>query len=161
MVSLGMLTLGLGGAQGVHAQNTNVPGCGTFVVYAEPDVIEFVDHGDEGLSAGDRRLGRYYFVDEAGNRVGTLHFVTTVLPPDEDGNLVLHQTSMNLFDNGAIAVTANYMLPDPTHTGTSASIEMVEVITGGTGDFEHATGSTSLTTLPDGRFEKTFNVRCP
>lgn len=142
------------------AQESKGPDCSTFTAFLDADRIEFIDNGAEGPSAGDQRIGRYFLLDDDGNRIGEMEFVTVVLPPSEDGKVKLFATGHHTFANGALALSLIYELPDVTDTSQGGTTDLTHVITGGTGEFAHATGSITITTTADGRRRATYELKC-
>jgi len=137
------------------------PACSRFALYPEAATIVVFDEGEVGPTAGDRRIGRYGLNDAEGHPVAAFSFVATVLPPKGDGTIALHATGVHVFANGTLAIAMYYTLPDPDQPDTTPQDELQQIVTGGTGDFERATGTTTAVTLDDGRRQMTFDLHCP
>lgn len=135
------------------------PECGDFSVTLERDAVEYIDHGEPGLTTGDRRVGRYFLNDDQGVRIGTMDYITTVLVPTSTGHHPLHAIGHHLFDNGQITHSLIYDLTDPTSEADVAE-QAVFTVTGGTGAFEHASGVIQLVER-DGTRQLSYSLSCP
>jgi hypothetical protein len=133
--------------------------CSDFTVMLERDAVEYIDHGEAGLSTGDRRVGRYFLNDDQGNRIGTMDYITTVLVPLSDGHHPLHAAGHHLFDNGQITHSLIYDLTDPTSEAVVAE-QAIFTVTGGTGAFDGVSGSIELVET-DGMRQLQYSISCP
>lgn len=148
-------------ALGPHARAADGPACGTFSLYPEVATVEVFDEAPRGPSAGDRRVGSYNLDDATGRRVGRFDFVATVLPPTGTGDIALVATGVDVFATGMLTITMEYTLPAPTTSSSSPDRKLVQVVTGGSGAFAGASGTTTAVTLADGRRQMTFDLHCP
>ena len=74
--------------------------------------VQFIDLGDNGLSVGDRRLGRRELFNEAGDQVALRVWTVTVLELDSDGKAKLTSAeSMTIFDDGVLYATYDNRMP--------------------------------------------------
>jgi len=142
------------------AQGAGGPECGTFTVYYDPQSREYVDHGAEGPSTGDQRISMGHLLDEEGNQVGVVDIVTTVLTAPEGEDQAILAIFYHAFDNGSLTSVARTVIPNASdlNRGTPANPE--RPITGGSGDFAHATGTVTSVHNPDGLRGLTFNLIC-
>lgn len=142
------------------AAAADAPACGSFDLYPVADGITPVDEPPEGPSPGDRRIARYLLTDEDGATVGRFDVVATVLAAPEGGETELLATGVHAFASGTVTITMRYTLPDPASAGSGPDRELVQAVTGGTGDFAGASGTTTSVTLDDGRRRMTFDLDC-
>ncbi|MEM7442380.1 MAG: hypothetical protein AAF414_03500 [Pseudomonadota bacterium] len=142
------------------AQDGTGPECGVFVHVAEVDARHFVDHGDDGPSPGDQRLSSHTLYDSEGNEVGTYHVAATLLPQAPGDDHVFHATIVSTYPNGTITGIALASPPNPEDTSRGPHRETVRSVTGGSGDFAHATGTMTSIMLDGGRQEITYDLIC-
>lgn len=111
-------------------------------------VVEYVDNGTEGLSAGDLRLGYRNLVDEEGSEVGSIRWVATVViqpTPDSPTEMFVEY----IFDLNDGHINFHHLLQNsgpPTDTSApSFMTAQPAVVAGGTGHFKGADGSVFIT----------------
>lgn len=142
------------------AQDAEGPECGTFMLTYENAWREYIDHGAEGPSTGDQLISLGYLIDEAGNQVGEVDIITTVLAaPDDEHHpvlAILHHT----FPNGSLNSVVRGALPDASDVSRGTAATHERPITGGSGEFAHATGTATSVQNPDGSRAVTFNLIC-
>ncbi|MEM8589708.1 MAG: hypothetical protein AAGG65_16735 [Pseudomonadota bacterium] len=135
----------------------------TVMVASEGRQIEIVDHGAEGVSPGDQRIGVARLMTEDGDDVGEIHWVATVVQPHEDGSSRLISDGVLRLPTGDVMYR---MLPeatfrDPDVTPLSAApVEATRLITGGTGVFAGATGDLAWERQDNDDLTFTMNVTC-
>ena len=135
--------------------------CDNFTVYIELADVAFMDVGDEGVSAGDRRVGSYRTVDADGEQVGSFYFESTVLPGGEDGKRQAIANAIHDLADGSVSISMLYDLKDPSDTATGAVSEFTYPVTGGTGVFTGARGTVRSSTDDQGRRAQIFELSCP
>lgn len=122
--------------------------------------------GDEPGDAkiGDRRVLNWRVHASSGRELGRFHVITTVLGARDGGHLITAVGSVD-FPNGEIHATVNAWLPDASDEDQSSGAPVDWAITGGTGDFAHASGtlltgppSKDRSSLSDWVFE--LRMRC-
>lgn len=142
------------------AQDAEGPECGTFTLYYEQAWREYVDHGAEGPSTGDQRISSGHVFDDEGNQVGEVDIITTMLaaPDGEDHPVLamLHHT----FPNGSLNSVVRGAKSNANDVNRTTSASHERPITGGSGEFAHATGSVTSVFRRDGPCELTSNVIC-
>ncbi len=102
--------------------------------------IEYVDHGSEGPSVGDKRILLLHLDDESGARVGHVNAISTVLHGTDDASTTIHVEGTVHLEDGRFHWTNTQTLADPSDTSRSTSDEVSSVVFGGTGVFQNATG---------------------
>lgn len=124
--------------------------------------VEFVDHGDEGPSVGDRRIVYMPLHDEAGEVIGHLDGELTAMHPDDEGNLKISSEATLQFPDGVLVyklvphrAVGDISDPDvvPTHP------DPLRLIVGGSGVFAGASGSIEMERHDDHTVQ-TVNVTC-
>lgn len=132
--------------------------CVTFEVYAHPDDREatYVDNGDDGLSTGDQRIGSRGLVDENGETVGRMRWVTTVLVPGDEPAESSQRVAE--FASGRIFATAANSPTRPFEDASTMAITAESAIVGGTGVFSHAHGVIVFDQSDNSKF--TFDMAC-
>jgi hypothetical protein len=144
------MTPGLAEAEG--------PPCGSFVLVGGDKGINVIDNPPAGKSPGDVRAGWRKLADEAGNAVGTVHFVATLTEPGATGGDMLAGEYFIRLPGGYIASQTLYQLPDSTDTSQKAQ-NAILVVTGGTGVYAGASGAIELVAGTAPRY--VFDLRCP
>jgi hypothetical protein len=142
------------------AQETERPACGSFNVFGTVETRGFVDLGDVGPTGGDQRVGRYTLSDDDGNDLGVMHFSSIAMPPWDRAESPVMTTLHYSFDNGSLIAISVIGLPRPANTDAGPDEDLVYAVTGGTGDFAHASGTLTTRTLDDGRREMAFDLNC-
>lgn len=134
--------------------------CQNFAVRIEIDRVSFFDHGEDGVGAGDRRIGRYNVLSMDGSLLGEFVFVATVLPPTDDGQHELFADALYTLPGGTLATTLHYQLSDAAETATGATQDFVYPVTGGTGAFAGVRGTLASTTDDEGGRVHAFTLTC-
>lgn len=147
-------------AQGL-AQDSAEPSCGTFTVIIRYDTGTPVDNSDEGPGPGDQRILRYLAYDADDKQVGQMLITATVMPQREDGDYDLHSHLVHTFQNGTIVSVESPRLSEVLRTEVSPSHVIEGAVTGGTGAFAGATGTTHAEPIENGVYRKTFELSCP
>jgi len=147
-------------AGSLNAQESEGPACGAFKVYGDIETRAFIDLGDVGATPGDQRVGRYTLFDDDGNDMGAMNFSSIVMSPEEGAEDPVMTTLHYAFANGAIVAIGVIALPSPADTGTGPDHDLQYAVTGGTGDFAHASGTLTTRTIEDGRRQMSFDVTC-
>lgn len=142
------------------AQGADRPVCGTFKVIGAVETRGFVDLGDVGPTGGDQRVGRYRLSDDAGNDLGIMHFSSIVMPPLKGAETPVMTTLHYAFDNGSLVATSVIGLPRPADTNAGPDDDLEYAVTGGTGEFAHASGTLTTRPLDGGRREMSFDLVC-
>lgn len=142
------------------AQETGQPTCGAFKVFGTVETRGFVDLGDVGATAGDQRVGRYALADANGNDLGVMHFSSVIMPPWDEAESPAMTTLHYNFENGSLVAMAVVALPSPSDPDVGPDHQLEYAVTGGTGDFAHASGTLTTKTIEDGRREMSFDLRC-
>lgn len=142
------------------AQTVEELQCGSFTVMLELDARHYVDHGEPGESPGDQRLTSAHIIDAAGNRIGERHVVGTVMPSVGSDSHVLHVSVHDAFANGSIISQEVGSPPQLTDTSRAISHDNPGAVSGGTGEFAHATGTVTAVTNDDGVREVTYDLIC-
>ena len=133
------------------------PACGAFTLVGGEKGITVVDNPPAGKSAGDVRAGWRRLADEAGNPVGTVHYVAVLTEPDAEGGDVLAGDYYVRFGEGYLAAQTVYQLPDAADTSQKAR-NAVLMVTGGTGPFAGAAGTIEIVAGEAPRY--VFDLRC-
>ena len=134
------------------------PACGAFVLVGGEKGIAVIDNPPAGKSPGDVRAGWRKLADEAGNAMGSVHFVATLTEPGAAGGDILAGQYFIRLPDGYIASQTVYQLPDSTDTSQKAQ-NAILVVTGGTGPYAGATGSIELVAGEAPRY--VFDLKCP
>lgn len=144
------------------AQGDAAPKCGPFAMMLENEHRHFVDTGPEGASPGDMRVLRMNLRDEGGNKAGTLHISSVLLPPVmDDGAQNVQATQQHVFENGTIASIAIILQPDMDNIDVEPVASYAAPVLGGTGDFIHVTGAIDRSMDADGNIWFRYDLRCP
>lgn len=144
------------------AQGGTAPECGPFKMMLENEHRHFVDVGPEGASPGDMRVLRMNLMDEAGDKVGTLHISSVLLPPVmADGAQNVQATQQHVFENGTIASVAIILQPDMDNIDVEPVASYAAPVLGGTGDFIHVSGAIDRSMDEDGNVWFRYDLRCP
>lgn len=144
------------------AQEGAAPECGPFAMMLENEHRHFVDSGAEGASPGDMRVLRMNLRDEGGNKVGTLHISSVLLPPVmEEGGQNVQATQQHVFENGTIASIAIILQPDMDDIDTEPVANYAAPVLGGTGEFIHVSGAIDRSMDKDGNIWFRYDLRCP
>lgn len=138
--------------------------CETFSVFSDHAAQKhaYVDHAEEGMSVGDRRITYTPLRNAAGDIVGDLDSEVTAVHPDADGNLRTSRDVILQFLDGVILYK---ILPHrPLRaindlSGPIAHPDARRIITAGSGIFAGATGTVSLV-RDDTSTEFVVNVTC-
>ena len=144
------------------AQDAAAPECGSFTLTADLVSRHFHDAGDEGSSPGDKRLTHFDLTNKAGEKVGVLYIVATVLPGSDGDRFTAVATLHAEFSNGALVYQGVGSTPNPADTARTVDHEIRYAVLGGSGDFAHATGSVTgrpIENDPGGR-QYTFDLMC-
>ncbi|MEM7446234.1 MAG: hypothetical protein AAF414_23140, partial [Pseudomonadota bacterium] len=143
------------------AANAQSPAtCGNFQVTLELNHIEYLDDGEEGVSAGDRRVGRFDIFSTSGEPAGDYFFASTTLPDSDTDGFREIGTARYSFENGTVAVSTFYTLADPSNTDRTVTQEFNYPVMGGTGDFVGASGNVHSAPGSDGLRLHTFDLAC-
>jgi hypothetical protein len=142
------------------AQDTSGPHCGTFDVTIRYDKGSTVDNGPGGPSTGDQRILRYLISDAGGKQLGQMLVTATVMPQRDDRNYDLHSHLVHTFPNGTIVSVESPRVSAVLRPEISPNHTIDGAVTGGTGAFAGATGTTSAKPVENGVYRKTFNIRC-
>ncbi len=138
------------------------PECGPFAVMLENEHRHFVNIAAEGASPGDMRVLRMKLKDEDGNKIGTLHISSVLLPPVmEDGAQNVQATQQHVFENGTIASIAIILQPDMDDIDVEPVASYAAPVLGGTGEFIHVSGAIERSMDKDGNIWFRYDLRCP
>lgn len=144
------------------AQGGIAPECGPFRMMLENEHRHFVDVGQEGASPGDMRVLRMNLKDEGGNKAGTLHISSVLLPPVmEEGAQNVQATQHHVFENGTIASIAIILQPDMDNIDVEPVASYDAPVLGGTGEFIHVSGAINRSMDVDGNIWFSYDLRCP
>lgn len=143
------------------AQDSAGPTCGTFEVVIRFDEGTPVDNGAEGPSPGDQRVLRYLAYDADDKQIGQMLITATVMPQRDDGDYDLHSHLVHNFSNGTIVSVESPRLSAVLRPEISPDHVIEGAVTGGTGAFAGATGTTRAQPLENGVYRKTFALTCP
>ena len=116
------------------------PACEDMALFKSNEEIIFLGDEMAGAQPGDRRILDWRVHDAAGNDLGSFHVVTTVLSDTAGGHLITAVGSL-LFPNGEVHASTTTELPDAASEGRSSADAVVWAIVGGTGAFDHASGT--------------------
>jgi len=147
-------------ATDLGAQGADAPACGAFKVFATAETRGFVDLGDVGPTGGDQRVGRYKLSAEDGKDLGVMHFSSIVMPKGQLRESPLMTTLHFAFANGSLVAMSVIGLPRPADTDAGPDEDLDYAVTGGTGDFAHASGILITRTVDDDRREMSFDLDC-
>lgn len=147
-------------AGNLAAQEADAPVCGMFKVFASVETRGFVDLGDVGPTGGDQRVGRYKLFTADGKDLGVMHFSSIVMPKGEARESPLMTTLHFAFANGSVIAMAVIGLPKPADTDAGPDEDLDYAVTGGTGDFAHASGTLITRTADDDEREMSFDLNC-
>lgn len=139
--------------------------CEPFVVVAPSDgrQIEFLDHGLEGASPGDVRVGGGPLVSESGDLVGEISWIATVVQPGEDGGIRQVSDGALMLPTGEILYK---QLPGRSHRDpgmtplSSAPAAASRIITGGSGVFAGGSGTIAWTRDENDHLTMSVDVTC-
>lgn len=152
--------IGFAAASSGLARGADTKTCGEFIIYIKNSKVSFFDIEPEGISTGDRRLGRYDIVDEAGNQLGSFVFTGTIMPPSGNGKHQLHAVAHYSLESGSISTSMVYEMNDASNTTTTPDQQFVYPVTGGTGSFAGARGILVSSKDSKGRRAHTFDLTC-
>ena len=124
----------------------------------ESRTVEFVDHGSEGVSVGDQRIGYLRLQSEDGEDVGELRWIATVVEVDaQTGDAKTMSANFITLPGGVLhAVRPAELTMAMADSETERNTAGDHIIVGGSGIFANATGTMS-------RIDKDvheFNVSC-
>ncbi|MEM7446078.1 MAG: hypothetical protein AAF414_22350 [Pseudomonadota bacterium] len=142
------------------AQQASDPHCGNFVAFVVNDDVTVVDQGPEGASPGDQRIIRGRLTDTDGNRIGRQHAIATISHSSVEGEPLFYVTLLETFDVGTVASTAMIPSPNALDPSSRPDASYQRAVTGGTGDFAHATGTVTLESTADGSRRATYDLDC-
>lgn len=118
-------------------------------------VVASVDHGEQGHSIDDRRVGERIIGDANGEPIGEVRWQITVLDPDP-GDKPTHSLlrMFFFFDEGTLFAEGVHQPQGDLHATDKVSANMTElVVLGGTGVFRHARGVIDMLPAADGNPE--------
>lgn len=121
--------------------------CADFTLTRNNDsrTVKFVDHGPEGVSVGDQRIGYLRLQDETGKDVGELRWIATVVEVDEKTGET--KTSSMNFITLPGGVIHSVRPAESTLAAASSETERNttgdHIVIGGSGIFAKASGSMS------------------
>jgi hypothetical protein len=147
-------------AGNLGAQEADAPACGAFKVFGTAEARGFVDLGDVGPTGGDQRVGRYKLFTADGKDLGVMHFSSIVMPKWKSRESPLMTTLHFAFANGSLVAVSVIGLAKPADTDTGPDEDLEYAVTGGTGDFAHASGTLITRTADDDRREMSFDLDC-
>lgn len=126
--------------------------------------IEFVDTGAEGVSVGDRRIGRRTLFDADGNEVGFQMWSITVVDVSEGKPVAYISDQHDLFTDGSLLMHgsgANSRVDDTQRVGGTDETAIETAIVGGTGVYAGARGTSTRSVGNDGATVTTsHNLLC-
>ncbi len=107
--------------------------------------VQFVDHGAEGVSVGDQRIGYLRLQDENGTDVGELRWIATVVEVDESsGDAKTSSQNFISLPGGVIhSVRPAESVMTSAQSETERNTSGDHFIIGGSGIFANATGTMS------------------
>jgi hypothetical protein len=147
-------------AGNLAAQEADAPACEAFKVLGTAETRGFVDLGDVGPTGGDQRVGRYKIFDADGKELGVMHFSSIVMPKWESRERPVMTTLNFAFANGSLVATSVIGLPKPADPDAGPDEDLEYAVTGGTGDFAHASGTLITRTTDNGQREMSFDLYC-
>ena len=123
-------------------------------------IAEHIDHGEPGVSVGDRRVGRMTMRTEAGEEAGTMFFHSHMLrePADAHAHLI---TGQNIFvtDRGTIFTMYVQETPDQNYADAEHRPHALDLaVIGGTGAYAAARGQITVVSRAA---TATFALVCP
>jgi hypothetical protein len=138
--------------------------CEPFTVVVDRTEVkaEFVDHGDQGPSVGDRRIVYMPLHNEAGDVIGHLDGEFTAMHPDADGSIKIASVSLMQFPTGVLIfkLTPQRAVEDFSDAGAiPPPSEAARIIVGGSGVFAGATGTIEVERRDD-TIVHTIKVTC-
>jgi hypothetical protein len=113
--------------------------CGAFVLTGGNKQIDYIDQPPAGRSIGDVRAGTRVLEDDEGQRVGELHFVSTLTSRGPEGDMLSGKFFFEL-PGGWITADTLYAWADATDTGQNAA-DLTLVVGGGVGPYVGASGT--------------------
>ena len=119
-------------------------GCHDQAFLMDNEFVAFVGKIPAVAEPGDRRILRWRVYEDAGEKVGDFHVLTTILSQSKAGDWVRADGSI-AFSNGTIHATVLTVLRDPSDTTKSSSTIDDYVVVGGSGEFANAKGIIRLT----------------
>jgi hypothetical protein len=143
------------------AQGADGPRCGIFEVTNRIDAGTTLDNGDVGPGPGDQRILRYFAYDADDKQIGQMLITATVMHQRDDGGHDLHSSLIHTFPNGTIVSVESPRLSGVLETDISPDHVIEGAVTGGTGAFAGATGTTRSQPVENGVYKKTFTLTCP
>ena len=154
-----LVAFGIGGTSIQPVRSAEGPACGKFRYYTEYLEVEYVDHGEPGVSVGDARYGYGRLSDVNGDEVARFYFHTVISPGGGGDSHVVQGSSYSEFPNGKIMTGSAIRIPDPVSVATHADEHNYAVV-GGTGDFAGARGTLRAFNDEQGRRIAEFDIFC-
>mgnify|MGYP003695112767 CR=1 FL=1 len=143
-----------------QAQIVDLTKCGIFNLYIANGDVSYFDIKPEGVSVGDRRVGRYGVIADNGKKIGTFVFTGTIMPPSDSGNFELHATAYYQLPNGSLTTAMVYRMVDASKTSDIPDRQFTYPVVGGTGTFVGARGILRSSKDSKGRRVHNFDITC-
>lgn len=156
-----ILSIGVLGAQlAATSAFAAAPHCGEFVVHITAGDVHIQRAREGQISLGDSRMGSFELTDPDGTPVGELHF-QAVAVSQKDGRFRMLGDGHYTFQNGTLHYPMSYELPDPNAQPVASGVPTVVYhVSGGTGDFEGATGTLEAAFNDNGTRTQTLSLSC-